>query len=513
MKNRKNTIPDDVYVEFVRSLFGRVNTVLAGAVIHWLAAFLAYLDSGKPSYLVLSFLLLAAGIWRWAGMRRVMLHETITTRAQAEHWERYYILWGTLQILVLGTFCFVGIYFDSGYFAAVAALSVTVGSMPTVVGRNYGSARMVQIFSAASVLPIGAGFVMHGHLSYVILGLLIIPFYLILTGTAQHVRQVLFSAVVGHKEARKLAQRFDRALNTMPHGLVMLNPDGRVIVANREAAHALKVNEPSRLLGRSLNALLMRGVAGGLLMPKDCRYIETQLTRALLDGRDRRLQIRAADGRHFELSARAGDDELGVITFEEITARVEAEERIRHMAAMPAKATKLFYWMQNEVKKAGGVNVFQPAPIGGALSKQVYLPAVFEFAEGEALILETDLPEVRPYWNFQLNDPYFNAVEYVYRLSSTNGHFARLSSDGKFRAVISLEDPGVPNWLDPAGYREGTIYGRWYDCDSCPTPTLKRVPFAELRDHLPADTPTVTPAERAEELRARVRACQRRRRW
>lgn len=191
----------------------------------------------------------------------------------------------------------------------------------------------------------------------------------------------------------------------------------------------------------------------------------------------------------------------------------EITQRIRHMAAMPAKATKLFYWMQNEVKKAGGVNVFQPAPIGGALSKQVYLPAVFEFEDDEALILETELPEVRPYWNFQLNDPYFNAVEYVYRLSSTNGHFARLSSDGKFRAVISLQDPGVPNWLDPAGFKQGTIYGRWYDCDSCPTPTLKRVKFAELRAALPADTPTVTPEERAEELRTRVRACQRRRRW
>ena len=129
------------------------------------------------------------------------------------------------------------------------------------------------------------------------------------------------------------------------------------------------------------------------------------------------------------------------------------------------------------------------------------------------MILETELPKVRRYWNFQLNDPYFNAVEYVYRLSSTNGHFAKLSSDGKFRAVISLKDPGVPNWLDPAGFKQGTIYGRWYDCDSTPTPTLKRVKFAELRDHLPADTPAVSADERAEEIRRRVRACQRRRRW
>ena len=191
----------------------------------------------------------------------------------------------------------------------------------------------------------------------------------------------------------------------------------------------------------------------------------------------------------------------------------EILQRIRNMAGMPAKATQLFYWMQNQVREEAGINVFKPAPIGGALSRQIYIPAVFEFEADEALIIETELPEVRPYWNFQLNDPYYNALEYVYRLSSTNGHFARVSSDGKFRAVISLEDPGVPNWLDPAGFQQGTIYGRWYDCDSCPTPTLKRVKFAELRDHLPADTPTVSPQERAAELQERVRGCQRRRRW
>lgn len=191
----------------------------------------------------------------------------------------------------------------------------------------------------------------------------------------------------------------------------------------------------------------------------------------------------------------------------------EILQRIRNMAGMPAKATQLFYWMQNQVREEAGINVFKPAPIGGALSRQIYIPAVFEFEADEALIIETELPEVRPYWNFQLNDPYYNALEYVYRLSSTNGHFAKVSSDGKFRAVISLEDPGVPNWLDPAGFQQGTIYGRWYDCDSCPTPTLKRVKFAELRDHLPADTPTVSPQERAAELQERVRGCQRRRRW
>jgi hypothetical protein len=44
-------------------------------------------------------------------------------------------------------------------------------------------------------------------------------------------------------------------------------------------------------------------------------------------------------------------------------------------------------------------------------------------------------------------------------------------------------------------------------------PSIKRVKLSEVRNHLPADTPVVTPEQRAEELRLRVRAAQRRRRW
>ncbi|MET0589319.1 MAG: hypothetical protein ABWZ75_12435 [Novosphingobium sp.] len=191
----------------------------------------------------------------------------------------------------------------------------------------------------------------------------------------------------------------------------------------------------------------------------------------------------------------------------------EILHRIQEMAKFPARKTKLYYAMQNGVMDRVGWNVFEPIRMAGALVKQTYWPANFQFGADEALIIETEIPERAPYWNIQLNDPYFNALEYVYRLSSTNGAMAKLSSDGKFRAVISLTDPGVPNWLDPAGYTEGGIYGRWYDCDSEPLPTITRVKLADLRNHLPSDTPVVAAEERADELRLRVRACQRRRRW
>jgi diguanylate cyclase (GGDEF)-like protein len=112
----------------------------------------------------------------------------------------------------------------------------------------------------------------------------------------------------------------------------MLSPEGEVVVANSEAAHLLLAASPERLLGRSLKSLMARGVAAGLLSRKDAQFAETQLTRALHEGRDRKLLLSFLNGRHFEFSTREGHDELGVITFEDVTARVEAEERVRFMA-------------------------------------------------------------------------------------------------------------------------------------------------------------------------------------
>ena len=79
-----------------------------------------------------------------------------------------------------------------------------------------------------------------------------------------------------------------------------------------------------------------------MLDAKDCRFIEVQLTRALREGRDRKVLVSLSNGQHYEFSAREGSQELGVITFEDVTPRVEAEEKIRSMARyrQPDRAAK-----------------------------------------------------------------------------------------------------------------------------------------------------------------------------
>ena len=149
----------------------------------------------------------------------------------------------------------------------------------------------------------------------------------------------------------------------------------------------------------------------------------------------------------------------------------------------------------------------------GGIRVQQYWWGKFDIEPGEALILETEVPVAAPYWNIQLNDQLWNTLEYAWRQSHLNGHQARIDSDGRFRAVISSDDPGVPNWLDTVGRLQGSIVGRWYKCSSNPLPQITKVPLTEVRRHLPDDTPVVTSAERADSIRARARAIQMRTRW
>jgi hypothetical protein len=132
----------------------------------------------------------------------------------------------------------------------------------------------------------------------------------------------------------------------------------------------------------------------------------------------------------------------------------------------------------------------------GGLPKQAYYDGIHEIDDDEALVLETELPKECRYWQALVGDDRFCT-----------------DSDGKFRAVISRLDPGVPNWLDKADYPWGIIQMRWNRASDYPDPTIKKVALSEVRNHLPDDTPVVTPAQRRADLRRRRDSAQLRRIW
>jgi hypothetical protein len=119
----------------------------------------------------------------------------------------------------------------------------------------------------------------------------------------------------------------------------------------------------------------------------------------------------------------------------------------------------------------------------------------FRLAEDEALLVEVKPPPAK-YWSVHLGNYWMESLDFASHQSSLNGHQAVLDPDGIFRAVVSLRDPGVPNWLDSAGHSEGSMIYRWNQAEGAPIPTTRVVRFGEIRAALPAATAVVTPEER-----------------
>jgi len=88
-------------------------------------------------------------------------------------------------------------------------------------------------------------------------------------------------------------------------------------------------------------------------------------------------------------------------------------------------------------------------------------------------------------------------------------------ADGIIRIVLSQQDPGVPNWIDTTGHREGFMSPRWAYSETpepqdWPVVSAKKVPLSEVWQHLPDTTPSVTGEQRREEIRIRQQHVQNR---
>jgi hypothetical protein len=199
-------------------------------------------------------------------------------------------------------------------------------------------------------------------------------------------------------------------------------------------------------------------------------------------------------------------------------ARLDAGEiarRLDRLAAYPRRYAGLWLRHLQSQRAKGLVNAFEHDDWAGrgGVAGQHYFQGLFHLDPGHVLLLETALPRSVRYWNVQLADPLWNTIDWLNRQGSLNGGQATLDVDGRFRAVIALDDPGVPNWLDSGGWADGAIMLRWTEASDAPVPTLRSIPAEQLRAALPPRTPTVMPDQRQHALRQRRRGVQLRRRW
>ena len=94
-------------------------------------------------------------------------------------------------------------------------------------------------------------------------------------------------------------------------------------------------------------------------------------------------------------------------------------------------------------------------------------------------MLEPGVDECRA-WNLQTDNYWMESLDYRYHRVHVNKHTAHYRADGSVRIVIAGRDPAVPNWLDTAGHRCGTLCFRWIGAEEIVHPTTRVAKIADL---------------------------------
>lgn len=326
-----NAVPTDVYLSFVSSLFGNRQTLFTGMIVHILTYAAVYAKTGDQFYVSLTAVFVAVCIFRIYWFQKFdSTAKAGLTHREISLWENRYLWGGVTTTAILGVGSAYAIAFARDQFAILACVAVTLASMVSVVGRNYGSSRAVNLQTLTACLPIMVGFALVSDPFMVAFAGLLIPFLLTTRMMANGVREFLYNNVIASREKAELVDRFDMALNNMPHGLFMLDANNRILVVNRKACELLKLGDQERLKDCDLELVLRYGARHTFIDGSLPTLIQRQLAQ-LVDGTLSRTLIQYADDLFLEFSASRRPDGVVVLIFEDVTARVRAERRVLHM--------------------------------------------------------------------------------------------------------------------------------------------------------------------------------------
>ncbi len=324
------TLSTDVFLSFVASLFGNRGTLWTGVIVHVLWCLFVFYFNGSELYLLFAGCFAAIFAYRMYWFHRFdQVNKQTLKHDEIAAWERQYVIGAFLTALLLGVASGYALLALQDPFVSVTAVAIPLGSMMSIIGRNYGSRAAIDLQMLGCCGPILIACLFTGDLNLSVLAVLLVPFALTTRFMANGIRDFLYQNVISSRTMAIIAGRFDIALNTISHGLVMLDREGRIQVVNRRARDLLGLHLQRELKDRDFAAVLCEDAAN---VPAGTLR---QLHR-LADGSLERALLTFKDDRHLEFSVSPRSDGGVVLIFEDVSARIEAEEKMRHMLQFDA---------------------------------------------------------------------------------------------------------------------------------------------------------------------------------
>lgn len=151
-----------------------------------------------------------------------------------------------------------------------------------------------------------------------------------------------------------------------------------------------------------------------------------------------------------------------------------ASDFVRAMTRPPVTRSSPSYasTVVNEVGAPAGWRADEGG--GRGTPDQTYALGRFRLDDDEALVMDVRVPPC-VYASAVLWNRFGQSIDTRLHRATINHRQMVTGADGTARLVVAHRDPGVPNWLDTGGRRQGTVFWRFLLAAEPPEPIRSRV--------------------------------------
>jgi diguanylate cyclase (GGDEF)-like protein len=329
----REEVPAEIYVSIVDSLYGDSRSFVTGSIAIALAVLLTAWKTGEPSLYVAALAISVVAGLRTLGVRAYYRHrDSVTTANDARLWEFRYAVGTAAHVGLLGLWCIIAFAQTNDPYVQLVAVAGTLANLIGIVGRNFGSGRLilVQILCAAPLVAIA--FFIPGDAYYAIAGMLLFAFFISMKFISDRLRKTLMDAVVAARDNTLLAGRFDAALNNMSLGLCMFDSSKHLTVVNRRCTELLGLSPEVVDRGLSVADLLLEASVAGKLPEAYVGRLAAEIETHLSGGGGEDIEVETEGGRTLAFTFQAMANSGSVVLIEDITERKAAAAKIHHLA-------------------------------------------------------------------------------------------------------------------------------------------------------------------------------------
>ncbi len=309
------------YEDHTAFFYGKISAAAASLISYLLTNQFSILTIALSMMVIMAF-----------DIGNIKLHSRLARNESQSYtlWRTQYTFLSTSFMFALGLWCFFSLTLSTDPFVHLLCISVTMGNILSLISRNFTNDKILTMQLSAVAIPVILGLPAYGDFRSIILCAFFLPLFASVRDISTRLRDIFSSMEKQSTEKDEFGVQLNEALESMSHGLIMFDDEMRMKIINKTARKILEIGDDINCYSKRLNEL-SRLIDTKRPLINRVRILQNTLTKRLNHQTAAKV-FKITQSQYIELSIKLRDEGGCVLVIEDVTQRIEYQDRINQLA-------------------------------------------------------------------------------------------------------------------------------------------------------------------------------------